>query len=75
MLNVSSLATRNNRFITLPGNGTILDASERAKLLKNVEVRFEDIHEGAPTRQLAVVSYDGSSAYGVRKSRKRLPYE
>lgn len=60
MMNISSLATRNNPHIPLPGNGTYLEASDRAKLLKGLKVRFGDVR--CAENQNA--SYVGSLAIG-----------
>jgi hypothetical protein len=42
-MNISSLATRNNPYVPLPNYETYLDASDRARLLRNFKVRFGDI--------------------------------
>jgi uncharacterized sodium:solute symporter family permease YidK len=47
MMNISSLATRNNPYIPLPEGGTDLGASTRARLLKGLRVRFGDIEAGS----------------------------
>jgi hypothetical protein len=47
MMNISSLATRNNPYIPLPEGGTDLGASTRARLLKGLRVRFGDIKAGS----------------------------
>lgn len=43
LMNISSLATRNNPYVPLPNYETYLDASDRARLLRNFKVRFGDI--------------------------------
>jgi hypothetical protein len=72
MMNVSSLATRNNPLIPLPMNGTFMNASERSRLLKDVEVRFGDVNSTANVGSLAigVVNMRGVPKVGrVRMSR------
>lgn len=42
-LNVSCLVTRDNPFVKTPERGTFLDASDRAKLVKGLRIRFGDV--------------------------------
>jgi hypothetical protein len=73
MMNISSLATRNNPLIPLPANGTFMNASERSKLLKDVKVQFGDMNSTAKAGSLAigVVNTRGPSEV-VRVQRSRL---
>jgi hypothetical protein len=42
-LNISYLATRDNPFVNTPARGTFLNASDRAKLVKDLKIRFGDV--------------------------------
>jgi hypothetical protein len=75
MMNISSLATRHNSYIPLPEGGTHLDASDRARLLKNVEVRFGDIEKSSSVGHLAIVSLDGTCGQDMKRVRKERLYE
>lgn len=50
---VSSL-TRDNPYVPLPGGGTALDGLERARLLKNMKVRLQDVTPGDPQGHIAL---------------------
>jgi hypothetical protein len=54
MMNISSLATRNNPYIPLPADGTFMDASDRSRLLKDLKVRFGDVNGRADAGRLAI---------------------
>lgn len=72
MLNISSLATRNNPYIPLPTNGTFMLASDRARYLKDLKVRFGDVEPDSDVGSLAIASLDSeevSRVAGVRKGR------
>jgi hypothetical protein len=71
LMNISSLATRNNPHVPLPNSGTYLDASDRARLLRNFKVRFGDIDGTADVGVLAigVLEKDGLNFSRVRKRR------
>ncbi|KAI5924001.1 hypothetical protein F4810DRAFT_157844 [Camillea tinctor] len=60
MLNISSLAMRDNPHVTLPGggSGTFLGAADRARLLKRMRVRFGDVDSAGDVGRLAVGSLD-----------------
>ncbi|KAM0151952.1 hypothetical protein ACHAPG_007959 [Botrytis cinerea] len=62
-LNISSLATRNNPYITLPPNGTSLGASERSKLLKDVRVMFGDVNGTREIGKLAIATCENGRLY------------
>lgn len=51
--NVSSL-TRDNPYVPLPGGGTALDGLERARLLKDLKVRLQDVAPGDPLGHIAL---------------------
>lgn len=55
-LNISSLATRNNPYITLPPNGSSLGASERSRLLRDVRVMFGDVNGTREIGKLAMAT-------------------
>ena len=50
---VSSL-TRDNPYVPLPGGGTALDGLERARLLKNMKVRLQDVTPWDPQGHIAL---------------------
>ncbi|KAM0170890.1 hypothetical protein ACHAPF_008633 [Botrytis cinerea] len=62
-LNISSLATRNNPYITLPPNGTSLGASERSRLLKDVRVMFGDVNGTREIGKLAIATCENGRLY------------
>ncbi|KAH8622994.1 hypothetical protein IG631_22150 [Alternaria alternata] len=74
-MNISSLATRNNPHMSLPQTGTFLDASDRARLLYNHQVRFGDADSTADVEILVIGSFDRSGAQDIAKVRKRRLYE
>jgi hypothetical protein len=75
-MNISSLATRNNSHMTLPSTGTYLDASDRARLLRNHKVRFGDVDRGTEVGSLAIGSIEGrEKENGVARVEKRRLYE
>ncbi|KXT06815.1 hypothetical protein AC578_7250 [Pseudocercospora eumusae] len=62
LLNVSSLATRDNPHIAVPGGGTALNGSERAKLLQKLKVRLGDAEPGNDVGHLVIASVDDSES-------------
>ncbi|KAF2739838.1 hypothetical protein EJ04DRAFT_483218 [Polyplosphaeria fusca] len=70
-MNISSLATRNNAYVPLPGSGTYLYASDRARLLKNVKVRLGDAQGEALVGSLVIgaVREMGGEVARIRKKR------
>ncbi|KAM0128151.1 hypothetical protein ACHAO1_009111 [Botrytis cinerea] len=74
-LNISSLATRNNPYITLPPNGTSLGASERSRLLKDVRVMFGDANGTREIGKLAIATCEngeGLQSHVIRVEKERL---
>ena len=69
LMNFSSLATRDNPYVALPGTGTYLDAADRSRLLKDVRIRFGDVEEGGEIGRLAIGRLDGDVA-PLRKGKK-----
>ena len=74
-MNISSLATRNNPHMSLPQTGTYLDASNRARLLYNYEVRLGDADSMADVGSLVIGSLDRDEVQDVARVRKRRLYE
>ncbi|KAF7188353.1 hypothetical protein HII31_10015 [Pseudocercospora fuligena] len=54
LLNFSSLVARNNEYIPLASSGSFMVASERARLLKNLRVRFGDVESSADVGKLVI---------------------
>ena len=75
MLNISSLAVRDNPYVSVRANGTFMGASERAKLLKNLKVQFGDVNAGAETGRLAFGSVDPPGPYRMASIRNTRLYE
>lgn len=74
-LNISSLATRNNPYITLPPNGTSLGASERSRLLKDVRVMFGDVNGTREIGKLAIATCEngeGLQSHVIRVEKEGL---
>ncbi|KAI1411309.1 hypothetical protein F5Y13DRAFT_191584 [Hypoxylon sp. FL1857] len=74
MLNVSSLAMRDNPYVALPANGTFLAASDRARLLKKMKVRFGDVDGASEVGVLAIASLDPPGVKNVENVRKLRLY-
>lgn len=72
MVNISGLATRNNPYISLPEGGTFLEASDRARMLKRVQVRFGDCESGESVGNLVIGSVDSKSPEIARISSGRV---
>jgi hypothetical protein len=68
-MNISSLATRSNPHTSLPHSGTYLDASDRARLLRNHQIRFGDVEGAADVGALVMGSFNGAIIARVRKGR------
>jgi hypothetical protein len=75
MMNISSLATRNNPYIPLPANGTFLDASDRSRLLKDLTLRFGEVDGRTYPGRLAIASLDGHGGLNVARVRKGYIYK
>ncbi|KAH6625531.1 hypothetical protein C7974DRAFT_396230 [Boeremia exigua] len=73
-MNISSLATRNNPHMSLPQTGTFLDASDRAGLLFNHQVRFGDANSSEDVGSLVIGSFDRAGDSGIARVRKRRLY-
>ena len=75
MMNMSSLATRHNAYIPLPEGGTHLGASDRARLLKGLELRFGDVETGSGVGHLAIGTVDRKGLDEIARIRKGKLYE
>jgi hypothetical protein len=74
-MNISSLAARNNPHMPLPNTGTFLDASDRARLLRNQKVRFGDVNGEKEVGSLAIASFHDIEGARVRSVRKGRLYD
>jgi hypothetical protein len=73
MMNMSSLAMRDNPYIALPSPGSFLEASERARFLKDVKIRFGDAKSTSEVGRLTVGSVGDSEGWTIgRVKRHRL---
>jgi len=55
---VSSM-TRDSPYVRLPPGGSALDGTERAWLLRHLQVQLRDVHEGRDIGRLAFASLEG----------------
>jgi hypothetical protein len=74
-MNISSLATRDNPYIDLPQTGTYLDASDRARLLREHTVRFSRAEGSAGVSSLVIGSVGGADGPAITRVRKGRLYE
>ncbi|KAF3044717.1 hypothetical protein E8E12_009687 [Didymella heteroderae] len=72
MVNISGLAARNNPHIPLPEGGTFLEASDRARMLKRVQVRFGDCESKASVGNLVIGAVDTNELAIARIKRGRI---
>jgi hypothetical protein len=71
-MNISSLATRDNPHMRIPQTGSYLDASDRARLLRDHKIRFGEVEGASGGGSLvmgSVGSVDGPEIARVRKGR------
>lgn len=73
-MNFSSLATRDNPHISIPSNGTFLDAADRFRLLKSMILRFGDADDKSDVGNLVIGSYDVDRP-GISNVKKGRLYE
>jgi hypothetical protein len=59
LMNVSSLAVRDNPYAALPATGTYIDAADRSWYLKHVRVRFGEVEAEGGIGRLAIGRVDG----------------
>jgi hypothetical protein len=74
-MNISSLATRNNPYMDVPQTGTYLDASDRARLLRDHRVRFGEGEGAGGVGSLVMGSVGGAESAGITRVRKGRLYE
>lgn len=74
MMNISSLATRNNPYIPTGALNTYLDASDRARLLKDCKVRFGDVDFQAEVGKLVLAECDDGAGLEVEEVKKERVY-
>jgi hypothetical protein len=74
-MNISSLATRDNPYMDLPQTGTYLDASDRARLLRDHKVRFGEVEGAAAVGSLVMGSVGGADGSEITRVRKGRLYE
>jgi hypothetical protein len=74
-MNISSLATRDNPYMDLPQTGTYLDASDRARLLRDHKVRFGEAEGPAGVGSLVMGSVGGADSIGITRVRKGRLYD
>jgi hypothetical protein len=74
MLNISSLATRDSPFVALPPSGSFLGASDRARLVKDIRVRFGDVKADADVGRLAIGTLDLPGVPRVMPVRRKRLY-
>lgn len=72
MVNISGLATRSNPHIPLPEGGTFAEASDRARMLKRVQVRFGDCESKASVGSLVIGAVDTNRSTITRIKRDRV---
>lgn len=71
LMNVSSLAVRDNPYVVLPATGTYLYAADRSRYLRDLRVRFGEVGGEGKIGRLAIGSVDGD-VEGLRKGRKYM---
>lgn len=74
MLNISSLAMRDNPYIAVPASGTFMAASDRARMLKGFRVRFGDVDETGDVGRLAIGSLEPPGKYSIGTVSNRQLY-
>ena len=75
MMNILSLATRNNVYIPLPDGGTFLEASDRARLFRGIKVRYGDVEGEANVGHLVNGVPSGTDGRAIGRIRKGRLYE
>ncbi|KAF2727742.1 hypothetical protein EJ04DRAFT_594034 [Polyplosphaeria fusca] len=74
MMNISSLATRDNPYVQIPSSGTFLEASDRARLLRDCRVRFGDIDAGGGVGKLVIGEMREEGGEGIGRVREGRVY-
>jgi hypothetical protein len=70
MMNMSSLAMRDNPYIALPSPASFLEASERARFLKDVKIRFGDAKSTSEVGRLTVGSVGDSEGWTIKRVKR-----
>jgi hypothetical protein len=70
MMNMSSLVMRDNSYVALPPTGSFLEASERARILKDVKIRFGDAKSTSEVGRLAVGSIGDSGGWTIKRVKR-----
>jgi hypothetical protein len=71
LMNLSSLATRDNPYIALPMTGTYLDGADRSRYFRYTRIRFGDVEEGSEAGRLAIGQL-GVDVAALKKGRKYM---
>jgi hypothetical protein len=71
LMNVSSLAVRDNPYVALPATGTYLGASDRSRYLRSLRVKFGDVGREGGLGRLAIGRADGDVGL-LRRGRKYM---
>jgi hypothetical protein len=75
MMNISSLATRHNPHMPLSDGGSFLEASDRARPLKDMQSRYGDLDRQASVGHLAIGVPSGVVGPPIARIHKRRLYE
>jgi hypothetical protein len=70
---VSSL-TRENPYVEIPGGGTMLDGTERMRLIKDLKVQLVDIRQGEDVGYIALKSLERGAATSAGRIQKNRLY-
>ncbi|CAN9317872.1 unnamed protein product [Alternaria alternata] len=71
LMNLSSLAVRDNPYVALPATGTYLDAADRSRYLKDLRIRYGDVGGEGEVGRLAIGRVD-RDVEELRKGRKYM---
>lgn len=72
MVNISSLAARDNPYMPLPGGETFVNTNARTRFLRDMKVQFGDVEGERDVGKLAIGSY--SRVDGIKRVRKGRLY-
>jgi hypothetical protein len=70
MMNMSSLVMRDNPYVALPPTGSFLEASDRARILKDVKIRFGDAKSTSEVGRLAVGSVGDPEGWTIKRVKR-----
>ncbi|KAB2099001.1 hypothetical protein AG0111_0g12794 [Alternaria gaisen] len=71
LMTISSLAVRDNPYVALPTTGTYLDAADRSRYLRHLQVRFGEIEGEVGIGKLVIGRVDGDVGV-LREGRKHM---